>query len=382
MSRNVADVRQRPVNRSLDVARGIASVLVVLGHARFFAETAVGSLGDHTDLGRLILAPTSFAQESVSVFFVLSGFLVGGQVIRDTARGSFSWRGYMSKRLSRLWTVLVPGLVLTIVLDQISRDVNAVAFGQIGTNGSSGPFTLFCNVLFLQRSRCTPFGSNESLWSISYEFWFYVLFAGATCLVFSALRNSWRQLVVAAVVCAASILIFGPDLFRLLPAWLLGVLVAVFVRSRSAANIKLCGRNVARVLILFSATICMTGFVVSNIFSLPEVTRFLIVGGASAPFLTALVLWAPANQSRTLRSAAWLGNISYSSYVYHAPILKLLVVCCAGAFVSGGVIQSAPVYLVAVVAYMSCIPLWWLTERNTNRVRRRIDRILRVSRER
>jgi peptidoglycan/LPS O-acetylase OafA/YrhL len=55
----------------------------------------------------------------VIVFFVLSGFLVGGSVIKAHRQGQWRWTGYLSRRLSRLWIVIVPALLLTLFWDSI-----------------------------------------------------------------------------------------------------------------------------------------------------------------------------------------------------------------------------------------------------------------------
>ena len=82
----------------IDGLRGIA-VLSVLGYHAFPATLPGGYTG-------------------VDVFFVLSGFLVGGAVMR--AGPAFDWRTYAIARLSRLWVVLVPALLLTAALDQLA----------------------------------------------------------------------------------------------------------------------------------------------------------------------------------------------------------------------------------------------------------------------
>lgn len=42
------------------------------------------------------------------MFFVLSGYLVGGQVLQYVRQGRFTWRVYMVKRFTRLWDVPIP----------------------------------------------------------------------------------------------------------------------------------------------------------------------------------------------------------------------------------------------------------------------------------
>jgi peptidoglycan/LPS O-acetylase OafA/YrhL len=90
----------RSGNRGLDVVRGAAAILVVLGHSRELLFTAQGlPVSGKGGFEKLLLAPTSLAQESVAVFFVLSGYLVGGQVVRQVRANRFSWPVYLANRL-------------------------------------------------------------------------------------------------------------------------------------------------------------------------------------------------------------------------------------------------------------------------------------------
>ena len=52
---------------------------------------------------------------AVIIFFVLSGYLVGKHVYLAFNTGRWSWREYAIKRLSRLWIVLIPALILTAI---------------------------------------------------------------------------------------------------------------------------------------------------------------------------------------------------------------------------------------------------------------------------
>ena len=99
----------------LDFARGIAALTVCMGHVRSALFMDYVDLPDAGLATSLFYAWTGLGREAVMVFFVLSGFLVGGAVMR--AGPAFDWRTYAIARLSRLWVVLVPALLLTAALD-------------------------------------------------------------------------------------------------------------------------------------------------------------------------------------------------------------------------------------------------------------------------
>ena len=92
------------VNRSLEVLRGVAAVLVVLSHARLYPYMEAGlSISGRSTVEKLLLAPTSFGREAVATFFVLSGYLVGGQVLRQVRQQRFDPAVFLIKRLTRFW---------------------------------------------------------------------------------------------------------------------------------------------------------------------------------------------------------------------------------------------------------------------------------------
>ena len=61
---------------------------------------------------------TGFGHQAVMVFFVLSGFLVGGTVVSRVDAGQWSWIDYAITRMTRLWIVLLPALLFDGVLGQ------------------------------------------------------------------------------------------------------------------------------------------------------------------------------------------------------------------------------------------------------------------------
>jgi len=94
----------------LDLIRGLAAVAVFSGHLRAALFLDYAQL-ERTSLAiKLFYALTSFGHQAVVVFFVMSGYLVGGAVIK--CRNEFAWSKYIVARLSRLWAVLIPAIFL------------------------------------------------------------------------------------------------------------------------------------------------------------------------------------------------------------------------------------------------------------------------------
>lgn len=365
---------------SLDALRGLAALAVVLGHSRFFLTGATGI--DVSQLGalqKILLIPSSFAVESVAVFFVLSGYLVGGQVLREVDADRFVWRTYFAKRFSRLWTVLVPGLILTALIDHFIVG-SAVYARSVGGGADSLP-TFLCNIGFLQESRCSVFGSNESLWSLSYEFWFYVLFAGATVAVASVRKRVWLKSLSGIVAVAICLALFGVQVLALIPAWLFGVGVALLedrLRVRDISILRAVPAFYVASIILFAAGLAISNLYVDSNDFLGRVEALLVVGLTATPIIALLAINRPFSTRRWMRRFARTGDWSYSSYVYHAPIAKLLIVLVSGVVDAEEGTLVLVTYAVALVAYGCSILLWSFTERKTSVIRNLLMRVLRA----
>jgi peptidoglycan/LPS O-acetylase OafA/YrhL len=156
--------------------------------------------------------------ESVMIFFVLSGFVIAYSA--ETKDHDLSH--YAVSRFSRLWSVLLPCLIVTPLLDAWGQSIAPKAYLYHVTNfvdlGDGLRHAFFLSQLWFDD---TWYFSAAPLWSLGYEFWYYALFGALFYL-----KGRWR---VAAV--AACLLIIGPKILLLSPLWFLGVAVYHYTRK-------------------------------------------------------------------------------------------------------------------------------------------------------
>jgi peptidoglycan/LPS O-acetylase OafA/YrhL len=377
-------------NYAMNTVRFLAAFIVVIFHLRtLFIE----DFGDATDQGVVTMglyALLSLGHQAVIVFFVLSGYWVGGSVINGLRRGTFDVAAYSSARLVRLWLVLLPALVLTFGLDSVGRALHG---GSDVYSGSTEYHSLLPadgiathaswsaalgNATFLQDLYVPTFGSNSPLWSLAAEFWYYLAFPAFLVLVWRGVSGRARLLAAAVLVGAVVVIALGPAgggrVLQLAPTWALGAAVAAFrpmivtIVYRVGSSGLLAGRIVLGVLVLAAMVVD------SRVWSTPTTYALAAV---TALWLASLVTDVRTSRGRKmLAPTSWAAEWSYSLYATHLPVLALLAAVT--------VPNVGERWALTPLAALGCLALttvpmgtavlfYWLFERNTKTVRRALD---------
>lgn len=362
-------------SEGLDLLRGLAAFLVLAGHVRAFVFKSGAELeaaGSAFGLGlKAFYLATGLGHQAVVVFFALSGFLVGGKTLTNLLDRRFRWQPYLLRRLTRLWIVVIPVLVLTLILDSIGiqllgapgydgRYYDLYASGPRAPVGSDLSLTTFLgNVAFLQTILVPIYGSNAPLWSLANEFWYYLIFPLA----------GWALLADASFFQRAA----GCTLFLVLVALLPLELVvggSIWVAGACAAY---CHR-MPRMSGLFASTVAQAAAVV--LLALALVAAKLPgsrLGDIGLGILVASLLPFLANLKMPMRALAAVArassDISYTLYLSHFPLLALL----AFSLLTPARAVPGPSAFVAYLAFLAiallwAVVLWWLCERHTDRL--------------
>ena len=99
----------------ISVLRGLAAFIVATAHLRAAMYPALREVADPPLWFQGLAFVSGFAHQAVLVFFVISGWLVGGSLLNRLGE-RHAIVNYTIDRATRLWTVLVPTFLLTLLI--------------------------------------------------------------------------------------------------------------------------------------------------------------------------------------------------------------------------------------------------------------------------
>jgi peptidoglycan/LPS O-acetylase OafA/YrhL len=164
---------------------------------------------------------TGFAYQAVVVFFLLSGWLVGGSFLNKLHEPG-AMTSYAVDRMTRLWIVMIPAFVLTLVIGAYTGAIDPGTFSYAVANEYSAA-SFLGNLFGLQDVVLPRFGGNFPLWSLANETWYYVLFP---LLVISFTGRSTFSRVAPAAVCLLVTMNLTGSIVLYFSLWLLGAAFA------------------------------------------------------------------------------------------------------------------------------------------------------------
>ncbi len=145
------------------------------------------------------LCPGGFA--GVDVFFVISGYLIGGGIIRDLQAGKFSIADFYTRRVKRIMPAYFAMIVATLVLGFIVYHYEPLAsLGNAAYRSSYFFANFFCykylGGYFAGLAEAHPL---LNLWSLSVEEQFYLIIPCAMLLLWFV----WKRGILAIILLTA-----------------------------------------------------------------------------------------------------------------------------------------------------------------------------------
>lgn len=319
----------------LHAIRWIAALIVLLGHSQMYARQKTGGgafgweyVGDHAHAG-------------VVVFFVLSGFVIAWSVDKSA---ELTWKKYYVDRFSRIYSVLPIAIIFTVILDWIGGGLSLAYVDPTLIPQDNYWVRFLVNLFSVQgfQGYRVQFGSNPALWSIGYEFFYYIVFG----LIFFWREIFQSRVKLASVVVLVLFLLAGTKIALYFLIWSLG-----FIAYRIQKKVTLTLGYFWFFLVL---ALLVNHFVVYKAMGNIEYLRDFSLGLAVA------ALFIPAAPSvGTVKVHKFMADFSYSLYAFHMPILFFAYFVIFN--------DSGSVKLFSMIAVAVCMVVGWvfsvLTER-------------------
>jgi peptidoglycan/LPS O-acetylase OafA/YrhL len=248
---------------------------------------------------------------------------------------------------------------------------------QIGFFGEgSGSFNLrwevfVGNMFFLQEILVPVYGLNGPLWSLSYEFWYYILFPCIVLLVCTT--NKKRKTLYLLIVVFISMFV-GPKIMQYFLVWLLGALVP-FVKP-----FKFTNKFLNIFILLFSISLALLSLKTYILFdSKPhlQVIPDLSIGIAFAFLVYVIIsLYNKERSKAKINISKHLAGFSYTLYLVHYPVANFVFTWMASSFWP---ISYTSIYIKIMIASFVLTYAWCtasFTEKHTDKVRKVFQKII------
>lgn len=257
----------------------------------------------------------------VDIFFVISGFLISGQILKAKP-GYFRFLPFYYRRIRRLF----PALAVTVAVSMVMAwrllppaDFKAFAWSALASLLGIANIHFYWSVDYFNES--TLLHPLLHVWSLSAEEQFYLLWPAILVMLLSfgrpALRTGILVLGLISLVASAVVTRHDPYLaFYMMPfriyEFAIGAAVGLLVINLSALQAQLCGlAGAAMLAVTFALFDSVTPWPGINALLPCCGTALLMIAGRGG-------LWHSLLSLSPLRL---IGRISYSVYLVHWPLI-------------------------------------------------------------
>lgn len=308
------------LSTGLNLMRGVSAQMVLVGHTVLFVFYPVPSLG-HSYVGYM-------ASFGVVVFFILSGYLITASASRTMDEGG-GFTEFFVARFSRIYTALVPALILIAALDLYYIELHGVA---AHWNNATITMKHWIGSLFMLQSGPamngvhnifplggSAFGSGRPLWTLSFEWWLYMSFG----MIFFLRERLFRPvpLLVFSVVSyvpISNMYSFSTYAGGLTAVWVIGSLL--FVTSGAWGSLPRRATFISFIiawsLVAMDVALHFAKGVKFNVYDLNFMTLVSVAIGLSM-IVSMHTNWRPWVD----RAARHLSAASYTLYLIHYSII-------------------------------------------------------------
>jgi peptidoglycan/LPS O-acetylase OafA/YrhL len=270
----------------------------------------------------------------VDIFFVISGYLIGGHIYAELRTGDFSYLRFYRRRAKRILPALFAVLAFTLLAGMLLLSPGEAA--QLARDGCAATLSA-ANILFWGKENYFA-GKSElnpllMTWSLGVEEQFYAVIPLLMVLVARVRRGGILPATVAACIVSfafSTVLAHRNPMmvFYLLPAraWELGAGVALAVRELERESKP---PSSAPALIAGFAGLAL---MLAPMFLLTAETALRVPPALFSVLGTVLLIAVPASwinrRLLSLPPLTFIGKVSYSWYLWHWPLLAFMHIVC------------------------------------------------------
>ena len=342
----------------LDAIRFIAAFMVLLSHSRNTFFPAFGDLpaNQHNIFTMAFTMFCRMGHEAVIVFFVLSGFLVGGMGLERISKGNINIKDYAISRVSRIY----PPLLMSVFFYYVTSLVI-----------SGTPYSwdvAIGNIFNLQGICCKSLVSPY--WSLSYEVWFYIIF-GALAVSIMAKSNRGKYVGFTVFVASVSVFVLGLKMHYLL-IWMMGALAYIIRPKKKSRKI------------LIASFVCFFSMVVlyqfskeshSLEFAIKSTNKELIelvMSLMACLFIQQAILFEPKGKVSVIaeRILGKMAQFSYTLYLSHRIVfLWIIAYILPKTSCQFTLVGIANYILIIIISLVSCWLLYLISEKHSSKVK-------------
>jgi len=333
-------MKQRPVRfYSLDVLRGLAALCVVFWHWQhfFYEGTRAGSVTEELPLYKVFFPFYNEGYLAVELFFCLSGFVFYWLYSQPISEATISKREFFLLRFSRLY----PLHFATLGLVGIGQLLFYALFHSYYVYDCNDAYHFVLNIFFASSWGLEKgYSFNGPIWSVSVEVFVYALFF-ACCRLFAVRLGTAAAISLAGFALGA---VWYAPIGRGIGSFFLGGCTCLVYQQIVA---KGYARRAAICLIPLTVLIWLSAIVtigeMSGLDSISSVGGLLTskLGTVVIEFGKAFAKWpqvtlfpsvilvlalVETNRGTLGKRFAFLGDISYSSYLLHFPLQLFVMI--------------------------------------------------------
>jgi peptidoglycan/LPS O-acetylase OafA/YrhL len=295
------------------------------------------------------LTERNYAYDAVAVFFVLSGYVIS--YASETFEKSL--KSFVTNRAARILPVAISAIVFSLVAFYICTFSKINAFGPTSWL-VDWQWTLIQSVTFTNQvwsSNLMPF-SNGAYWSLVFEVWCYAFYAA---IVYA---RGWTRVSILVLLA----IILGPKQILILPMWLFGS-AAYHLRNRFNFEkfvlwlmlvLPVASYFPIRLILSDDWSYAYAGRVVESMvgFGLDGAANF--GWGYILSLMVAVHLYAFGKLSSgkeidpnnfCVRWVRKLSSYTFTLYLFHLPVIKLILSAFAIEAVDFSIYYRVPVYI-------------------------------------